>query len=125
MPPINTPTGASGASLSDILTSIKNLVTGINAQTQNDNLLAGTSNFPSITAATMVKGSAGRLVNLFVTVAGSGSGTVYDSNSTTNTNIPVWTIPHSGVANYVLNIPVLYGIVIAPGSGQTVSGTFS
>ena len=63
-----------GASITDILTALKNVATAINGWTQQQQTLAGTSNSPNITAATLVKGGAGRLVGVSIVVQGSADG---------------------------------------------------
>ena len=113
-----------GVSLSDLLTALKNAVTGINSLAQNYLNVQGAQNFAGLTAATTVKTSAGRIANISVIVAGSATGAVYDSAATGNTAKPLYVIPTT-VGVYVVNLPASFGITIAPGSGQTVSGSFS
>jgi len=121
MPP---PVQPSSVSLSDLLTAAKNIVTAINGLTTTLLQLNGTRNFTGLTAATVVSTSPGRLVQVSVIVAGSGTGTVYDATTTTDTSRPIYKIPQTvGVVD--ANIPVSFGIVVAPGTGQTVSGGFS
>lgn len=117
------PTG--GASLSDILTVAKNLATAVNSLAQTYLNVQGAQNFTGLTAsAAVVKSSAGRIANISVIVAGSASGFVYDSAATGNTTKPLFVIPMT-VGVYVVNLPASFGITISPGTGQTVSGSFS
>ena len=63
----------------------------------------------------------GRLVTVVVVVPGSASGVIYDAANT----IPVpvsdlFTIPMTAGV-YPIGLPVNYGIVVAPGTGQTVT----
>jgi len=113
-----------GASLSDILTVAKNLATAVNALAQTYLNVQGAQNFAGLTAATVVKASSGRIAVISVIVAGSAAGAVYDSTATGNTTKPLFVIPMT-VGVYVVNLPASFGIVIAPGTGQTVSGSFS
>ena len=119
----NTPQSA-GASLSDILSAIKNLVQGVNALAQNYLSVQGLSNAPALTAATVVKTAAGRVAAVSVTVAGSAVGTIYDGGSLNATTKPIYIIPNTvGVFN--VNMPANVGILAAPGTGQTVTVVWS
>jgi hypothetical protein len=85
----------------------------------------GTKTFFNITANTLIKAGVGRVAKISVIVAGSGAGSVHDSA----------TIGAAGTANElavigatagVLNIdmPVFNGIVVKPGTGQTLAVSF-
>ena len=113
------------ASLDDLLTAIKNLVSATSSQTQNETILAGALDFWNITSPTVVKASAGRLVNISVLVVGSANGTVYDATSTTDQSRPIYSIGHSAQGIQNVNLPCQYGIVVVPGTGQTLSGSYS
>jgi len=121
---VTTPQQQGGASLSDILTVAKNLATAVNSLAQTYLNVEGAQNFAGVTAATTVKTSAGRIARISVIVAGSATGMVYDAAATGNTTKPLYVIPET-VGVYVVNLPCSFGITIAPGSGQTVSGSFS
>lgn len=115
---------ASSVSPTAILATLQNIVTAINGQTQASINLAGAQDFYGLTAATVVKASAGRVVRISVIVAGSATGRVYDAAATGVTTNPIYVIPMTvGVVD--VNIPTQYGIVVVPGTGQTVSGSFS
>lgn len=116
------PTG--GASLSDILTVAKSLATAVNGLIQTYLNVQGAQNFAGLTAATVVKSSPGRIAEISVIVAGSAAGAVYDSTSTSDTTKPLYVIPMT-VGVFVVNLPASFGVAIAPGTGQTVSGSFS
>lgn len=113
-----------GVSLSDLLTALKNTVTAVSSLAQTYLNVQGAQNFAGLTAATVVKTSAGRIATISVIVAGSADGAVYDSVATGNTSKPLFVIPMT-VGVYVVNLPASFGITIAPGTGQTVSGSFS
>lgn len=108
----------------DILTAVKNIVTALNNYSQSYLNVNGSTNATGLTTATVVKASAGRVCTVSVIVAGSGAGTVYDGTVAGATKNPVFTIPMTAGV-YVVNIPTLFGIVVAPGSGQTVTVSFS
>jgi hypothetical protein len=71
-----------------------------------------------------VKSGQGRIARLVVVVAGSGTGSVYDASSATATNDKLLTIPTT-IGIVEVNIPVNNGIVVAPGTGQTVAIVYS
>jgi hypothetical protein len=76
----------------------------------------------NITAATVVKATKGRAVRVSVVVAGSAAGTVNDNNLTTgnaaaNTVAPLPTT----VGTITLDWPCVTGIVVVPGTGQTIA----
>jgi hypothetical protein len=119
-----TPQSTGGASLSDVLTVAKNIAQAVNALAQAYLNVQGAQNFTGLTAATVVKASAGRIANISVIVAGSADGAVYDSTATGDTSKPLFVIPMT-VGVYVVNLPASFGVTIAPGTGQTVSGSFS
>jgi len=115
---------SSSVSLSDILTAAKNIVTAINGWTTATQQLNGTQNFSDITSDTVISSAPGRIVQVCVVAAGSTTGTIYDAVSTDDTSRPLYTISNTvGVVN--VNLPVAFGIMISPGSGQTISGGFS
>ena len=112
------------ASLSDLLTAAKNIVTALNLQAQNAVQLAGQQALTAISAATLVFAGGGRAVAISVTTAGSAAGAVYDANNVASTSNPIYTIPNT-VGVYVLGVPVSNGLVIAPGTGQKVTVVYS
>jgi len=82
----------------------------------------GFSNTYNITSATVIKTSPGRIYKISVIVAGSAAGTVNDVTTTgaVSANNEVAVIPNTvGVTD--INWPMNTGIVIVPGTGQTVS----
>lgn len=113
------------AGLNDILTALQNGVQAVNAYTNSLNFHAGQSMSAEIAAATVVKGSSGWCANISVVVAGSAVGYVYDSNTTASiSGKRIFTIPMT-VGTYTINLPTNNGIVVVPGSGQTVSLGYS
>jgi len=114
----------SNVSPSDILTTLKNIVTALNDASQAYLNVNGQQNLASITAATVVKSTPGRVATVSVIVAGSAVGKVYDATSASATTNPIFVIPTT-VGLTVVNIPTLYGIVVAPGTGQTLAVSYS
>jgi hypothetical protein len=117
-------TPASGASLSDLLTAVKNLVTAVGALQQAYLNVNGVSSLEAISTTTVVKSSAGRVAAISVTTAGSTVGHVYDSANASVTTAPLYVIPEA-VGLYIVNLPVNSGIVVAVGSGQVLTVSWS
>ena len=95
-----------------------------NPTVQNGALLTaqGQKTFFNITAATLVKASSGRVAKVSVIVAGSVAGSVNDAativGASTANEIAV--IPAT-VSVYNIDFPVSNGIVLTPGTGQTLA----
>lgn len=113
------------ASTDDILTAIKNIVIALNAQVTNETNLAGAQDFYNVTSATYVKSGAGRIVNAIALVLGSADGTVYDAASMTDTSRPIFPISHTTAGRQLINMPFQYGLLVVPGTGQTIAGSYS
>jgi hypothetical protein len=80
----------------------------------------------NITTATVIKASAGRLIKISVNVAGSAAGSASDSATVAGVaagNL-VAVIPNT-VGVYSLSWPCKNGIVVTPGTGQTISVAYS
>jgi hypothetical protein len=111
------------ASIDDVFGSLKNQVVAINSQTSATNTLAGTNNTGEIAASstTLVKSGAVWVATVSVIVGGSASGYLYNTNSTaTLTGNRIYVIP-TVVGVYQVQIPCNKGLVVVPGTGQTVS----
>lgn len=112
------------SSLSDILTAVKNIPSAINALAQTYISVQGSQNFADISSATVVKATAGRVATVVVTTAGSATGKIYDQNIVTGTTRILYVIPMT-VGVFFVNMPTAYGIVVAPGTGQVVTVSYS
>lgn len=79
----------------------------------------------NITTATVVKATSGKIGRVSVTVAGSAAGSVSDVATTGGVAAAnlIAAIPNT-VGVITLNFPAQVGIVITPGTGQTVSVSF-
>lgn len=86
---------------------------------------SGSGSTMNITAATVVKAGPGRLVRLNVIAAGAAAGAIYDAASTSGNTAAnqTFAIPNA-IGTYYLDWPHLTGIVITPGSGQTISVSY-
>ena len=106
------------ASLDDLLTATKNVVTALNSEAQTTINLAGARNSLSLVP--------GRVCVVSIIVAGSSTGTIYDaSNTATATSArAIATIPNT-VGVFTLNFPVAYGIVVTTGTGMTAAISYS
>lgn len=112
------------ASLTDILTTAKNIVTAVNDLGQTFLKVNGSRSTAAISAATLVTTGQGRLCRIAVTTAGTTLGTVYDASSTGVTTSPIYSIPNAlGVVE--VSLPTNNGIVVAPGTGQVVTVSYS
>jgi len=114
----------SGASLSDLLSAVKNLVLAISTLTQDYLNVQGLLNASNISTATVIKQSAGRLAVVSVISAGTTLGYAFDATSTTIQTRPLGVIPNA-VGVYPVNIPYSFGLVISPGTGQAVTVSYS
>jgi hypothetical protein len=112
------------ASLSDILTGIQNITVAINNMVGVYLNVVGHNNTTDMTAATLVSNTNGRVCQCVVTVTSSTTGAIYDSLNASSSSRKIFTIPAT-VGSYTVNMPVAYGIVVSPGSGQTVSISWS
>lgn len=112
------------ASLSDLLTTAKNIASAINGVAQTYVAVQGARISHKITTPTVVNIGAGRLAMVSVTDAGSVHGMIYDSSDVTNLTRPIY---HIGKLENVIfaNLPVVYGILVVPGTGQTVIVSYS
>lgn len=87
----------------------------------------GTATTLDVTAATIIKNSPGRLFTISVVVAGSAAGAVYDSASTSGNTAAnqIGVIPNTAGPVSFNAMPTATGIVVAPGTGQTVTVSWS
>jgi putative NADPH-quinone reductase len=112
------------ASLSDILTTAKNIASAINNVAQTYVSVQGAQVRQNITAATVVSSAPGRLAMVSITTGGSANGVIYDAAATGVTSRPIYAIPNT-IGIVFVNLPVIYGIVVAPGTGQVVTVSYS
>ena len=111
------------ASNEEFLTTLKNVPTALNNTSQTTLQLAGIQSKPAIAAASLLKTGQGRVATVIVTTTGS-AGAIYDTASVTSTANIIYVIP-AVLGVYVLNFPFSNGLVVAPGSGQVCSVSFS
>jgi hypothetical protein len=112
------------SSLTDIFTVSKNIVTAINGLGQVYLSVQGSQVSNAISAATVVSTGQGRLVQVVVLTAGSTVGAAYDATVSSATTNQIVSIPNT-VGVIIVNIPTNNGIVIAPGTGQVITVSYS
>ena len=113
------------ASLDDILTAQKNGVVAINNLAQNTVRALGTQTSLTVTATTVIFTGSGYLVNFSVVVAGSAAGTIYDANSTSVTAPDALCVTPTTVGVYRSGQVFSNGLVVVPGTGQSINVTYS
>jgi hypothetical protein len=114
------------ASLDDILTTQKNGVIAINNVFQALTVLNPTATSATVTSSTLVIAGKGRLLSFSVVVAGSANGLIYNAGTPTGgsaSNALVATPTTVGV--YAANMVFTDGLVVAPGTGQSINITYS
>lgn len=85
----------------------------------------GTKTVLNITAATVIKATPGRIARVSVIVAGSTNGSIYDHATTSGVAAAnqVGVIPEA-IGSYDISLPCLVGIVVTPGTGQTIAVSY-
>ena len=114
------------ASLSDILTTQKNGVVALNNVFQALSTLNPTDTSATVTASTLVLTGRGRLISFAVVVAGSANGFIYNAGTPGGGAAATALVatPNT-VGVYPANMVFTNGLVIAPGTGQSVNVTYS
>ena len=115
------------ASLDTLLASLQNLVVAINGWTQATTNINGLANVNNIVGPTVVKSSPGRVCSVVVVAQGAGDGSIYDAASVALIgSSKIFPVPHGlAVGLYPVGINVSYGIVVIPGTGQTLTVSYS
>jgi hypothetical protein len=112
------------ASLSDILTTAKNLVTSVNQLGRTYLSVNGVTRSATLTTTTLVTSGQGRLASISVVVAGSTNCVVYDSNNASSLTSGLAAVANA-VGVTVINMPYNNGLVVVPGTGMTVVISYS
>lgn len=86
----------------------------------------GTVTVKNITAATVVKAVGGRVAKVSVLVAGSAPGAVYDRATTSGVGVTNQVAVIGNTAGVLdIDMPCSAGIVVVPGTGQTLAVSYS
>lgn len=114
------------ATLDDILTTQKNGVVGLNNLNQTYAYLGGKLTSLTVTAQTVVVTGSGRLTGFSILVAGTTVGTVNNAQTAalavaSNALVP---LPNT-IGFYQCGCAFTNGLVITPGTGQSVNVTYS
>ena len=114
------------ASLDDVLTTLKNLVVALGQWNQTTLINDGTLTSATVTSATLVYAGSGKLVNYAVVVAGSAAGTINNASTTggvASSNALCSTGTTVGL--FPVNQNFSNGLVITPGSGQSINVSYA
>jgi hypothetical protein len=114
------------ASLDDLLTTQKNGVVALNNVFQALNTLNPTTTSSTVTSSTFIIAGKGRLISFSVVVSGSAPGLIYNAGTPTGgaaANALVATPTTVGVYN--VNMIFTDGLVVTPGTGQSINVTYS
>lgn len=113
------------ASLDDILTVQKNAVVALNNVQQALAAQNATATSNTLTGATFITAGPGRLLSFVVTVAGSATGSIYNTASPTGgtASNTLVAIPNT-VGIYECNLIFNAGLVVEPGTGQSVNVSY-
>jgi len=121
------------SSLSDILTSAKNIAVAINTAAQTYLRVQGAQRSLTLTPTTpvvspagvhLVSSGQGRLASVSVVVAGSADAMIYDSNLTTSLTQALAVVDNV-IGVVVINMPYNSGLVVVPGAGMTIVVSYS
>lgn len=115
------------ASLDDLFSAAKNLVTAVQNLTQLYLTVQGNKASLSLAAATTttITTGQGRLAAISVTTAGSTAGSVYDSNQAAPAaNSLLAAIPNT-VGVHIMSIPYISGLTVTTGTGQVATVVYS
>ena len=119
------------ATLDDILTTQKNGVVAINNLNQTNAYLGGrvtSSTIAAASGATLIVTGTGRLINYSITVKGTCAGTIYNAISAGTalaSNALVATTATQEVGVYSAGLHFSNGLIVTPGTGQSLNVTYS
>jgi hypothetical protein len=112
------------ASLSDILTTAKNLVTSVNQLGRTYLSVNGIARSATLTATTLVTTGQGRIASVSISVAGSSACVIYDSSNASSLTSKLAAVTNA-IGVTVINMPYSNGLVVDPGTGMTVVISYS
>lgn len=112
------------ASLDDLLTATKNIVTALNGQITTIPKSFGQTTSLTLTAPTVVVTGPGRLVNFSVVVAGA-AGVIYDLSTTTVVASAAMCATPASIGVFPTGQFFTAGLLVVPGSGQSINVTYS
>jgi hypothetical protein len=113
------------ASLSDILTTQKNGVVGVNGIVQSNLRALGTVTSLTVTSETVIYTGRGYLVNFSVVVAGSAAGKISNAAATSPAASAALCAVPTTVGVVKTGQVFTAGLVVTPGTGQSINVTYS
>jgi hypothetical protein len=113
------------ASLSDILTTQKNGVVGVNGIAQATLRALGSITSTTVTSETVIYIGSGYLVNFSVLVAGSTAGKISNASAASPAASAALCVVPATVGVVKTGQVFTAGIVVTPGTGQSVNVTYS
>lgn len=114
------------ASLDDIATIQKNGVIAVNTLNQTLQRIYGSNTSATASADTLVLTGPGRLINVSVTVAGTTSGAIHNSNTVAGASATnMLAAIDNTVGIFPMNLLFTSGLVIVVGTGQELNVTYS
>jgi hypothetical protein len=118
--------GPAGASVSDVLTALQHIASNIAQAAQTYLDVNGQQARTGISSATLLKQGAGRVATVAVTAeTGTAAAAVLVDSANANATAPVLAIIPAQTGIFVVNMPFSLGLVVIPGTGDTVSVSFS
>lgn len=114
------------ASLDDVITVQKNAVVGVNGLNQTIRRAQGSNTSLTVTAQTQIVVGRGYLVSFSVVVAGTTSGKISNAQTTSLVAAPnaLCATPDT-IGVYPCGLVFTDGLVVTPGTGQSVNVTYS
>jgi len=113
------------ASLSDILTTQKNGVVGINGIAQASLRALGSITSETVTAETVIFTGGGYLVNFSVVVAGTTAGKISNASAVSPVASTALCAIPTTLGVFKVGQVFTSGIVVTPGTGQSINVTYS
>jgi len=113
------------ASQDDFLTTQKNLVNAFNSINTTVPKVNGQITSLTVTSPTVITSGSGRLALFTVVVAGSASGGIYNLNTTTISAPYQLVATPNTVGTYAAGQFFTNGLLVVPGTGQSINVTYS
>lgn len=116
------------ATIDDILTTQKNGVVAINNLSQIfKSYNEGEATSQTVTSSTLITVGGGRLISVTVVIAGSADGFVYNASTIAGIDATnaLCASPFAAVGTYTVGAKFTNGLVVEPGTGQSINVTYS
>lgn len=115
------------AGTDDILSAQKNGVAALGNLYNLQRRVAGTVTSATVSATTLIATGRGRLVSYTLVAPGSADGMIHNSASTGGIAAANALVPtnHSATGVIACGLEFMDGLVVAPGSGQSINVTYT